>query len=193
MTLFRSPEWIAVTKALENNRTWDSYEQGFMESGTILGWVGFLNLIQILRHQKPDEVVLRLTVGDSMFEQTYHGFDLSEGTYALTYTSVSFSRKRGTVPEISPDACFSADMKGVPFSTWDNDNDADPEMNCAAEAGGGWWFRTCNASCHIFLPGYDPVEPEPESITRLRFGDLDVRAWADTFGPVALLLRESLD
>ncbi|XP_038059730.1 ficolin-3-like [Patiria miniata] len=32
---------------------------------------------------------------------------------------------------------------GQPFSTYDRDNDADGNANCAAQLKGGWWFKTC--------------------------------------------------
>ena len=32
---------------------------------------------------------------------------------------------------------------GMPFSTYDRDNDGDSERNCAEESKRGWWFNGC--------------------------------------------------
>lgn len=32
---------------------------------------------------------------------------------------------------------------GLPFSTWDHDNDYFSRLNCARKNGAGWWFSAC--------------------------------------------------
>ncbi|GFS20701.1 angiopoietin-related protein 1-like [Elysia marginata] len=193
MTVYRRQHAELEQEERNYNLTWEEYETGFWETDTINGWVGLVNLFKILHYNNPQSLIMRVHVGDSKFEQIYLGFALEEETYALTYTSVSTTRKQGTIPEETPGICFSEVMKGSRFSTWDRDNDANPVMNCAAEAGGGWWFQSCSESCNLFLPAYDTQVPEPESYTKVRFPGIDVRTYADSFGPVALILLESLE
>ena len=33
---------------------------------------------------------------------------------------------------------------GWPFTTPDEDNDSNPDLNCALKNHGGWWFRKCH-------------------------------------------------
>ena len=33
---------------------------------------------------------------------------------------------------------------GWPFTTPDEDNDSNPDLNCALKYHGGWWFRKCH-------------------------------------------------
>ena len=37
-------------------------------------------------------------------------------------------------------------QNGQQFSTKDNDNDNNPEKDCAKDRGGGWWHKSCGAS-----------------------------------------------
>jgi hypothetical protein len=36
-------------------------------------------------------------------------------------------------------------INGMPFSSWDADNDRS-SINCAVETGGGWWHNRCGSS-----------------------------------------------
>ena len=59
---------------------------------------------------------------------------------------------------------FGIDHNGQQFSTFDSDNDRESSRNCAADFGGGFWWRSCGASSvngarstghfyWVFLPG----------------------------------------
>jgi len=41
---------------------------------------------------------------------------------------------------------FIARHHGALFSTYDSDNDNDATRNCAATAGGGFWWNTCEGT-----------------------------------------------
>ena len=124
------------------------------------------NLVKILHNTKPESAILYIQIANSKYVQTYFGFNFTEGTDALSYSSVSATRQFGNQPTKMADPCFS-DSIGAKFSTWDRDNN-NPTMNCAKEAGGGWWYRFCNESCNLFLSIYDLVTPEPFSYTKIR-------------------------
>ena len=150
-------------------------------------------MVKILHYMKPDSVFMKFQMGNSMYVQMYFGFDLTEATYTLSYSSVSATRQYGNQPTKMADPCFLESTIGAKFSTWDRDNDDNPTMNCAKEAGGGWWYRFCNESCNLFLPTYDPVTPEPVSYTKVRLGNIDPRNWAETFGRARLCILQTLD
>ena len=94
-------------------------------------------MVKMLHYTKPNSVVLRIQIGNTMYNQTYFGFNLTEGTYVVSYSSVSALREDGTHPTKMAYPCFSESTIGAKFSTWDRDNDDNPTMNCAKEAGGG--------------------------------------------------------
>ena len=187
--IFQNP-----TQEFFHNQTWADYETGFWYFEDYPGgWIGLANLVKILRNTKPESAILYIQIGNSMYEQTYFGFNLTEGTYALSYSSVSATRKFGNQPTMMAEPCFLESTIGAKFSTWDRDNDDNATMNCAKEAGGGWWYRFCNESCNLFLPTYDPVTPEPVSYTKVRLGNIDLRYWADTVRATRLIIKQTLD
>ena len=187
--LFQNP----IQTPLIRNRTWAEYKTGFWLPGDYpRGWIGLENMVKILHYTKPNSVHLKLQVGNSMYVQTYFGFNLTEGTYALSYSSVSTVREYGTLPSKMIATCLS-EFIGAKFSTWDQDNDDSPTMNCAAEAGGGWWYRFCNESCNLFLPPYASVNPEPISYTKIRYSNINLRYWAPYLGPVRFVIPQNLD
>ncbi|XP_038058748.1 ficolin-3-like [Patiria miniata] len=102
-------------------RSWAEYRDGF---GDLTGefWLG-------------NEIVRQLT---------------SEGTWELRF-SLKGDKSSGTsrfrqVQILGDDYILNTDyrsLSGQPFSTYDRDNDADGNANCAAQLKGGWWFKTC--------------------------------------------------
>lgn len=52
----------------------------------------------------------------------------------------------GLVSTTDPDG----DLRGMSFSTFDQDNDLFTALNCADWFGGGWWFNACHLA---FLNG----------------------------------------
>ena len=154
--------------------------------------MGLANIVKVLRYTKPASAILKIQISNTVYAQTYFGFNLTEGTYALSYSSVDYIREHGTHPTNMAQPCF-ADIMGAKFSTWDQDNDDNPTMNCAAEAGGGWWFRHCNESCNLNLPKYNSANPGPVSYTKMRLGIVDLRYWRDYIYNFRLMIPQTLD
>lgn len=46
------------------------------------------------------------------------------------------------------ETCFGQ-LKNIPFSASDFDNDGIENRNCAAEIGNGWWYRNCDPDCNF--------------------------------------------
>ena len=71
---------------------------------------------------------------------------------------------------LSPPPGGEPPSNGQPFTTHDQDNDAEPDLNCADELKGGWWFNRCTLSAdswgvgpHSNLNGeYSQIPPVDE-------------------------------
>ena len=77
--------------------------------------------------------------------------------------------------------CFAA-LYGARFSAFDNDNDEDAAVNCAAKHQGGWWFR--GSGCSTCNPTGPLLPPSPDGVTRT---GVDGEAfWTDKMGDLAV-------
>ncbi|CAL1538336.1 unnamed protein product [Lymnaea stagnalis] len=104
----------------------------------------------------------------------------ADTNYSLSYTDVTV-----VTNDTNPDGrflnCFSGNGP-VPFSTPDADHDRDLNLNCAAEAGAGWWFSQCdpNPECNPlglhYVTGNEAVTPK-----RMRFNGVEMQKHAYDF------------
>ncbi|XP_070132356.1 fibrinogen beta chain-like [Drosophila bipectinata] len=111
------------------NRTYEDYESGFGHVGTDIDddfFIG-LNLLHRLTSGKRNEVLLYATLGTRRCDHFIVG-DRSDG-----YKVKSIGNCDG-YGAMSP-------MQGSKFSTFDRDEDGDPDRNLAKEVGYGWWFN----------------------------------------------------
>ncbi|XP_038058738.1 ficolin-3-like [Patiria miniata] len=129
-TVYCRLDWILIQRRYDGSvnftRSWAEYRDGF---GDLTGefWLG-------------NEIVRQLT---------------SEGTWELQLVVKDASRGISFIPlgEFQivgdnyalglKDISFANVQVGQWFSTYDRDNDADGNANCAAQLKGGWWFTTC--------------------------------------------------
>ncbi|XP_050419416.1 ficolin-1-like, partial [Patella vulgata] len=129
------------TPTVNFNRPWSDYKMGFGNM-PIEYWLGLDNI-----HFLTQDYTYRLTT--SVFLQNgtklrsrQRDFQVgNESTlYKMTFTN-SLTGENDTLGD-----CME-EMKNQPFSTYDNDNDNDANVNCAQEYHGGYWFDACS-SCN---------------------------------------------
>ena len=79
------------------------------------------------------------------YSAEYSTFSISDevGKYRLTVSGYSGDAGNALMTS-SVTSNYVANLK--PFSTWDDDNDGYPTLNCAALRNNGWWFGTCSTS-----------------------------------------------
>ena len=75
------------------------------------------------------------------------------GTYECKYNLYNFESKLRETPR---NDVFTTTHERQYFSTFDNDNDAYANGNCAQEDGSGWWFNRCSAA-NLNAPYYTYV------------------------------------
>eukprot|EP00794_Sanderia_malayensis_P010256 gene10256-biopygen8419 len=148
--------WIVFQKRHNSNvnfeRDWITYENGF---GDLLGnfWLGLKALHYLLTTKNPNggggrkwmlRVDLKSSDGDHGYAK-YTGFNIgsAQENYKMTYGSYS-----GNVG----DAMLASN--GSAFSTYDKDNDMFPNVGCAHNFRGGWWYAACfDAVLNNLYPG----------------------------------------
>ncbi|XP_035828431.1 uncharacterized protein LOC118478610 [Aplysia californica] len=94
-------------------------------------------------------------------------------TYAFRSFSSGMSGTLGVTPSMNLLDCLGH-TAGIPFSTWDRDNDGNATANCAKEQGVGWWFPP---SCHLPCNPLGPLAPRhnpPHPPTALALPGLDM-------------------
>ena len=124
------------------SRNWNDYVQGFGDLNTEF-WYGLRNIHCLTSRQQVQlRLLLNFTNGSS-FLWTYNHFvvDRPENNYTLHIGQAQGPSTFDTM----------AYNDGMPFSTYDNDNDHSGN-NCAiVQEGGGWWYDGCNY-CELTCP-----------------------------------------
>ncbi len=127
------------------NKTWTVYKEGFGLPG--IGWLGNDALHQITVNRTCWlEVFL---MHDDRYHSKSYFKDFSVGDEASNYemfVGELDDSYRNSIANMMNVADPALNVSGMPFSTYDRDNDQDNNHNCASESGGGWWFNACAAS-----------------------------------------------
>ncbi|XP_059167432.1 angiopoietin-related protein 7-like [Physella acuta] len=123
-----------TSEGLDMNRTWEEYRDGF---GDVSGdfWLGNQK-IHLATSQVQHELMVVLRLEDTNYYAKYAYFKLLDESNDFTLDIAGHSGTAG-------DSLLY--HKGMPFSTWDRDNDKS-NINCAEDCGGGWWFKSCKVS-----------------------------------------------
>jgi len=80
------------------------------------------------------------------YSAEYSTFSISDEVGKYQLTVAGYSGDAGDAMAAAQNPVYYAN--GRMFSTQDSDNDANAGGNCAADWGGGWWFRWCSTN-HI--------------------------------------------
>ncbi|MBN3302998.1 ANGL4 protein, partial [Amia calva] len=130
--------WTVLQRRLDGSvdfdQLWQAYKTGF---GSLDGefWLG-LEKIHMLSQQGNYMLQVELTDWSDQTKSIQYPFHLSgeDASYAM--------HLHGSSPS-NQDSAMSTEPTGLPFSTRDRDHDHKPDMNCAKQLTGGWWFSNC--------------------------------------------------
>ncbi|KAL7740844.1 hypothetical protein ACLKA6_013691 [Drosophila palustris] len=123
--------------SVDFHRSWNMYKKGFgdLDGEFFLG----LDKIHALTAERSQELLVVL--GDFQGNVTYEIYE----KFAIGDEDESFAL--GTLGRASGDAGDSLRKHhGMRFSTFDRDNDREPNKHCAEFYTAAWWYRGCHDS-----------------------------------------------
>ncbi|XP_071790814.1 techylectin-5A-like [Asterias amurensis] len=141
--------WIVFQRRVNDTvsfiRSWAEYRDGFgdKEESFWLGNEVLRRLTEPVAGEKGWQMEVRLTINDGSQQYgVYNDFRVDGENYILHVGEFQAD------PDNPLGDCLSLTgdeppSNGQPFTTHDQDNDAEPTMNCADELKGGWWFNRC--------------------------------------------------
>ena len=126
-------------------RNWTDYEQGFGDASGEY-WLGLKNIRRLISEGTTWALQIDL---ESFHGETAHvvydSFQVSDAASNYTLSVGAYSGNGGDSLKYSGITPSGQIHNGMPFSTFDRDNDA-ASRNCAQIATGAWWYNTCLAS-----------------------------------------------
>ena len=132
--------WLVIqrrfkTGDLSFNRTWVDYKFGFGDI-TAEHWLGLERIHQLTNQNHTYMLLMSIDVGKGIkFYAQYDNFRISNEADGYILNIGQYNGTAGDSLSL---------LHGAKFSTWDRDNDAAPNRNCAEAMHGGWWFKRCN-------------------------------------------------
>ncbi|XP_046367746.2 fibroleukin-like [Haliotis rufescens] len=147
------------------NRSWQDYKNGFGDLSKNF-WLGN-DKIAYITNGRAQNLIFETKDESSpnIRQRVYKEFVLSQdGLYSMTYTNTWGHGE----PSRHGGDCL-VELKGQPFSTFDQDRDDSPQ-NCAQEHGSGFWFKNCTA-CNPNGVWSDPPEKKRAGIPEEMFWD----------------------
>ena len=140
MTTDGGPGWTVFQRRQDGSQDfhlgWGEYKAGF---GNLTGefWLG-LDKIHRLTASRPSK--LRVEIENWSGNKTYAKY----GTFQVGDEQALYRLSVGSYSGTAGDSLWT--HNNMKFSTKDRDNDKSGGVNCAADYGGGWWFKTCHPS-----------------------------------------------
>lgn len=131
-------DWLVIQSRTDGsvnfNRTWLEYENGF---GQVDGeyWLGLSIIYALTNFNGPQELYIELEDFDGTKKYAKYA-EFKIGNENQKYKLEKLSGFSGTA-----DDSLAGPHLGMPFSTFDQDNDKYSTENCAVRRGGGWWFN----------------------------------------------------
>ncbi|XP_038058767.1 ficolin-3-like [Patiria miniata] len=118
------------------NRSWAEYRDGF---GDMTGefWLGN-EIVRQLTSEGTWELQMFVKEAKYTIKIKFGTFKIAGDNFTLHVNPLKPWQHHSSTGNSLPDV-----SSGQQFSTYDRDNDADGNANCAAQLKGGWWFKTC--------------------------------------------------
>ena len=170
--------WIVIQRRIDGsvnfNRGWSDYKNGF---GDVNGeyWLGNEFVHQYTKMYQTEMKIEAVAFDGVNASTKLQNFTLSDeaSKYIFEYDSCS-------------GLCYNfANMKGMNFTTSDQDNDQYENTNCALKYFGGWWFIKC---FEIYFNGkYSNVETVVEISTGIHW--LDFRYYDKSLKEAKMMIR----
>ncbi|CAJ0583641.1 unnamed protein product, partial [Mesorhabditis spiculigera] len=148
--------WTTIQKRISSetsfyNRTWEEYKNGFGDLHEN-HWLGLQSMYELqnasstphtLRIELHGDYCVDASKCSGMPDGEWWGeWQFSLGNEASGYRLNLITRLKGTLNNKTDH--FLTSHNGVPFTTFDRDNDREPEANCAQiRMFGGWWHIDC--------------------------------------------------
>ena len=149
--------WIILQQRIQDsvnfNVPWSYYKNGFGSPDSSF-WLGLEKIYQLTNNGKYKlRMEMQVINGSAWYSVEYDDFYIeNEGAGYRIHVSGG-----GNGNTTTSDAGFSGDINdvmnskinlnqvhnGMPFSTYDRDNDLCRFNNCASSAHGGWWYNSC--------------------------------------------------
>ncbi|XP_071790631.1 uncharacterized protein [Asterias amurensis] len=167
--------WIVFQRRVDGAvsfiRSWAEYRDGFgdKEGSFWLGNEILRRLTEPVAGEQGWQMRVPITTNDgSHWSGVYDDFRVDGENYTLHVGAFTAD------PQYHLGDCLSSypggepPSNGQPFTTHDQDNDAEPDLNCADELKGGWWFNRCTETGwgvgpHSNLNGeYSEIPPNDE-------------------------------
>ncbi|XP_036336850.1 ryncolin-1-like, partial [Rhagoletis pomonella] len=130
--------WIVIQRRLSAEvdfyRDWQQYKQGFGElSGNY--WIG-LDKLHALTASCEQELYIKMEASNGT--KYYAKYDLFViGSEEEDYVLRTVGAYKGNAKD------YFKPHEGKKFTTFDRDNDASPDINCAESCRGAWWYHNC--------------------------------------------------
>ena len=113
------------------NRSWQDYKTGFSDSSGNY-WLGN-DALHSATLGRSCQLFIIMTKNDFTVRYVqYAGFNVGDETSCYIWSLYIFNGNVTT--------CGLGDNYNQKFSTFDQDNDHDPNLNCASLFGAGWWY-----------------------------------------------------
>ncbi|XP_071794434.1 fibrinogen-like protein 1 isoform X2 [Asterias amurensis] len=142
--------WIVFQRRVDDTvnftRSWGEYRDGFgdKEGSFWLGNEILRRLTEPVDEEWQMRVRLDVAVLPNKQSGLYNDFRVDGENYTLHVGEFSTSSDMHALSDcLSPPTGGEPPSNGQPFTTPDQDNDAEPDLNCADELKGGWWFNRC--------------------------------------------------
>ncbi|XP_071790575.1 uncharacterized protein [Asterias amurensis] len=155
MNTSRGKGWIVFQRRVDGTvgfiRSWAEYRDGFgdKEGSFWLGNEILRRLTEPVAGEQEWQMMVRLTIDNgSQHYGVYGDFRVDGENYTLHVGAFTADPHEPMESPFGRTDCLSfpgeePPSNGQPFTTHDQDNDAEPDLNCADELKGGWWFNRC--------------------------------------------------